>query len=273
MKIYVLIFILFFPMTSYSSEFEEAFDLSAKGFARQANRVVLFLESNSDFDTSQQKKEFDYISDSLSSMENEKKLNSIYWFVRGLNAKNIASFHHQLGNSNKAFSFIKDKNKYYAMAMDVDKKYEPHLSARAYAAMKPGLPDVLKQQAIKAELSLGGSGENESYYWYLHWSNVNELQKQGRINEAKDALVAMKKELSEDDKKNVFNQLVDKIDKQLKNENIKKDISSSKQESDHEVVTEEGETSSYYYYVIITLGIMLGLIVVAVMFELRRRKK
>lgn len=273
MKKYILIFTLLFPMISYSSEFEEAFDLSANDFTRQANRVVVFLESSTDLDVGLQKKDFDYISDSLLAMENEKRLNPVYWFVRGLNAKNLASFYHQLGNGNKTLSYIKEKNKFYEMAMDIDKKHEPHLSARAYAVMKPGLPDILKQQAIKAELSLGGSGEDESYYWYLHWSNVNELQKQGRIDEAKDALATMKKELSENDQKGVFNKLVNKIDQQLKTKNIKKDNASSKQVRDHKAFTEDGGKDDYYYYVIIILGIMLSLIIVAVIFELRRRKK
>lgn len=261
-------------MISYSSEFDETFDLSANGFARQANRVVSFLESSSDFDTSLQKKEFDYITDSLSEIENKQKFNPVYWFVRGLNAKNIASFYDQLNNNNKALSFIKDKNKYYAMAMDVDKKYEPHLSARAYAAMKAGLPGALKQQAIKAELSLGGSGENESYYWYLHWSNVNELQKLGRVDEAEAALADMKKELNENDQKDVFNQLVNKIAHELKNKNVKKDISSSKPTPVKKSLSEESQKDDYYYYyVAITIGLMLVLIVLGVMFELRRRKK
>lgn len=273
MKKYFLILVLFFPITSHSSEFEEAFDLSANGFTRQANRVVLFLDSSSDFDISQQKKDFAYISDSLLVMKNEKELNPVYWFVRGLHAKNLASFYHQLGSSKKSLSFIKEKNKYYAMAMDIDKQYEPHLSARAYAAMKPGLPDVLKQQAIKAELDLGGSGEDESYYWYLHWSNVNELQKQGRIAEAENALAAMKKELSESDQKRVFNKLISKVEYQLKSKKIKKVIEPPKSKRDHKAFTEDGEKSDYYYYVIIIFGIMLGLVVVAVIFELRRRKK
>lgn len=272
MKKYFLILILFFPITSFSSEFEEAFDLSANGFTRQANRVVSFLDSSSDFDTSQQKKDFAYISDSLLAMKNEKALNPVYWFVRGLHAKNLASFYQQLGNSNKALSFIKEKNKYYEMAMSIDKKYEPHLSARAYSAMKSGLSDVLKQQAIKAELDLGGSGENESYYWYLHWSNVNELQKQGRMDEAEDALAAMKKELSESDQKGVFNKLISKIEHQLESKKIKKEIESPKPTRDHKAFTEDGEKSDYYYYVIIILGIMFGLVIIAVIFELRRRK-
>lgn len=274
MKKYISIFILFFSSFSLASEFEEAFDMPAQGFSRQANRVVAYLDSSSDADMSQQDDEFDYISKSLLKIESSFNLNPGYWFVRGLHAKNLISFNLQKGDVGNISSLVKEKNKYYAVAMDLDKKYSPHLSANAYAAMKSGLPAVLKQQAIKAELALGGSGENESYYWYLHWSNVNELQKQGRMGDAEQALENMKKELKNSGQEHTFKTLVKKIGQQLKEKKQAMPAADTKLGSvrNHTSFTEEGVDEEYYRYVMIVLGIMLVLIVVAVMLEIKRRK-
>lgn len=274
MKKYILIFILLFTSTAIASEFEEAFDMSVQGFSRQADRVVAYLDSNVALDTSQQKREFDYISTSLTKMESEYKFNPAYWFVRGLNVKNLISFYLQLNEGKKTSALVKQRNKYYAKAMAVDKKYGPHLSARAYSAMKSALSSKLKQQAIEAELGLGGSGEYDSYYWYLHWSNVNELQKQGRLVAADKALATMKKELRESSQEENFTALVRKIEQQLKRKTVVSSRPNEKQSAvrSHSSFTEDGMDGEYYRYVIIILGLMLGLAIIAVVFELKRRK-
>ena len=275
MKKTILIFCLLFTTALSAAEFDEAFDMSAKGFSRQANRIVSYIKSSTSLDVSQQKNEFDFISDSLSKMESELKSNPVYWFVRGLHAKNLASFYQQSGATGQVDKMMKDKNKFYLLAMDKDKKYEPHLSARAYAEIKSALSGAAKQQAIEAELKLGGSGENESYYWYLHWSNVNELQKQGRLEEAEDALDKMKSELSAGDQQDTFNVLVNKIDNELKNMKRQKSSVHSKQTAakDSKPVVKDKAGNQGYPYFIMIAGIMLVIIIIVVMFELRRRKK
>ena len=275
MKKTILIFCLLFTTALSATEFDEAFDMSAKGFSRQANRVVSYIKSNTALDVSQQKNEFDFISDSLSGMESELKSNPVYWFVRGLHAKNLASFYQHSGAAGQVDKMMKDKNKFYLLAMDKDKKHEPHLSARAYAEMKSALSGTAKQQAIEAELKLGGSGENESYYWYLHWSNVNELQKQGRLEEAEVALNKMKNELGASDQQDVFKVLVNKIDAELKNKKIQKSSAPKKQTAvrDHKAFTEEEVEDNYYRYLLMIAGAMLVMIFIVVIVELRRRKK
>ncbi|MCK4711177.1 MAG: hypothetical protein KAU21_21380, partial [Gammaproteobacteria bacterium] len=210
-------------------------------------------------------------------------VNPVYWFVRGLHTRNMASFFQASGYDDKANSFLLEKNRHYQIAMKLDKNNEPHLSASAYAVMKSGLPESLKQQAIEAELNLGGSGESDTYYWYLHWSNVNELQKQGRFDEADVALQRMKNELAETGQKNTFDKLVKKIEKELK---IKKAISENKkivkksppkkaQQSarDHEAFTEEKVKEQYYRNLAVILIVMVVLAVIIFMFELKRRKR
>lgn len=266
-------FLLLFSLNSFASEFEEAFDMQAQGFSRQANRVVIYLNSNSALDEGLAKSEFNYISSSMNDLQEQLQLNAIYWFVRGLNAKNMASFYQRLGDDSRVVSLIQDKNKFYEKAINMDKDNEPHLTARAYASMKAGLPNDLKLQAIKAELKLGGSGENESYYWYLHWSNVNELKKLGHIDEAQQALADMKKELMESDQKQDFESLVIKIEKDLNKKEKPAANSKVDSEREHKAFTEEGVEDDYYRYLVIILGLMLILIVIAVVIEVKRRRK
>lgn len=265
---------LFVLNPTFASGFEEMFDSSANGFSRQASRVVGFMSSNSEFDVLQQKKEFDFISVSLIGIEEQFINNPVYWFVRGLHSKNMASYYQSTEKPALIKESLREKNKHYLMAMSLDKNHEPHLSASVYAEMKSGLPEKYKQEAIQAELGLGGSGESDSYYWYLHWSNVNELQKQGRLEEAGAALLKMKKELNESDQENVYKALYEKIKNELKPKELKsveKTIKSA--EPEHAAFTEETAGESYYRYLIIIASIMLGLIIVALVFELWRRKR
>lgn len=274
MKTYCLVLIMFFSTALSASEFNEAFDMSAKGFTRPANRIVSYLNNSVRLDLEQQKKEFKFISESLLKVENEFSQNPVYWFVRGLYARNLASFYQQQGDHSLVDKMIDEKDKFFLLAMSLDKKNEPHLSASAYAAMKTGLPAEFKQQAIAAELALGGSGESESYYWYLHWSNINELNKAGRLQEATVALDKMKQELSESDHKSDFDVLVKKIDDELKikkTEN-KKDRSEQKASRDHQAFTEENVGEAYYRYLAIIAAIMAVIIFIVVMVELKRRK-
>lgn len=266
-------FILLFSLNSFASEFEETFDMQAQGFSRQANRVVIYLNSNAALDEGLAKSEFNYISSSMNDLQEQLQLNAIYWFVRGLNAKNMASFYQRLGDESQVVSLIQDKNKFYEKAINVDKDNEPHLTARAYASMKAGLPNDLKQQAIKAELTLGGSGENESYYWYLHWSNVNELKKLGRFDEAQQALVSMKNELMKSDQNQDFESLVSKIEKDLNKKEKPAANSKVDSEREHKTFTEEGVEDDYYRYLVIILGLMMILIAIAVAIEVKRRRK
>jgi len=273
MKILLIMISCLLSFLVSASEFEEAFDMSANGFSREANRIVVFADSAPSRDVILQQNEFDFISKSLAAKEAIYTINPIYWFIRGLHAKNMASFYQQNNQPDKVVDKIKEKNKFYLKAMSVDKKHSPDLSARAYAAMKSGLPDDSKQQAIAAELGLGGSGESESYYWLLHWSNINELKKLGKLDEAKIALANMKKELAESEQKDTFKSLVDKIDEEIK---PKEKPAAEKKAADikePKAFTEESSGDEYYEYLKILFILMFVLLVVAGFIEYKRRHK
>jgi len=266
---------MLFAVAVQASGFNEAFDMSAKGFVRPANKVALYLNNNARLDDLQQKKEFEFISDALNNVETANAQNPVYWFVRGLHARNLASYYQGAGDASLVDGLITNKDTFYTRAMTLDKENAPHLSARAYAVMKSGLPAELKQQAIQAELALGGSGEDESYYWYLHWSNVNELQKAGRFEDADAALNKMKEELSASGHQADFDVLMKKIEGELKNKESenKKEHLLQNVEPDHQTFTEESMADVYYRYLAIILAMMAVIIIIAVLFELKRRKK
>ena len=279
MKKYLLIILLLFSGRILASEFDEAFDLSARGFEKQANKVTLYFNSAIELDLDYQQQELGLIASSMLAMEKEFEQSPVFWFVKGLHAKNMASHFKQRGNDAELSRWLDLKTKYYQRAMQLDKINQPHLSAASYAAMKPGLPPSLKQRAIEMELNLGGNGENDSYYWYLHWSNINELQKQKLFDQADAALQRMKQELEVSDQSDVFESMVKTIDTELREMKLS---STSKQKKpnkkalpavrDHQAFTEEQAEDKYYQYLTLVGLIMLVIIVLLLLFELKRRK-
>ena len=275
-KILPLLLVLF-AGNLQAAEFSEAYDISARGFEREADLIVAYYQSGSPLDLEQQSKNLEYISRLLSQLEAEYKNNPVFRFVQGLHARNVASLRQQQGKTGAADRQLKKKRDYYVQAMQLDKKQTPNLSAAVYATIKKGLLGVEKQQAIESELKLGGSGENDSYYWYLHWSNINELQKQGKIEEAKNALARMKEEIEKSGQQTeIYKQLAEKAHEDIeraidKLSETKKKIT-VKPERKHKAFTEEQVDDEYYGYLLIVGIIMLVLIIIVLVFELRRRK-
>lgn len=277
----IFILLLLTSCQANASEFYELFESGSGDYTRLANQVTKQFTEGDQRDVIVWQQQLEYISAGLNDIQSLHETDPVYWFVRGIHAHNMASFYHATQNISQSKYYVDERNNTYQKAMTLDKNHEPHLSAAMYATMKPGLPEALKQQAIESELNLGGSGENESYYWYLHWSNINSLQKQQRFDEADQALARMKKELAASGQRAaVFNQLAEKAEKELnqkKNQQPLQQPAISKNETapvrDHKAFTEEKVDDEYYQYLFIVGLIMLGLAVIALVFELNRRKK
>lgn len=274
MKKILFMFLCLNPGFLSASVFSEAFDMSAPEFSRQANRVAYFFKENVAFDNTQQEKELNYLTKSLLKNQDDQKNNPVYWFVRGMHARNLASYEQHQGNKVLAEENIASKNKYYKTAMELDKTYQPHLSAAAYAVMKPGLPDELKQYAIESELDLGGNGENDSYYWYLHWSNINALSQQKRFDEAESALDRMREELAAEGlDKSAYTSLLNKAEKEYKNykslDRVDKGLSNKKPvESDVSKFIAE-----YLYFIIWFLVVLIIIVIASVLFMYSKNRR
>lgn len=283
MKNYLLLMLLLLAKVANSAEFNQAFDLLPLGFERQANLVTQYHNTEVKLDLAYQKKELMFLTASLQEAEASYKNNPVFRFVQGMHAKNMASFEKKQGNVVAVEKWLMKKDEYYIQALELDKEHKPHLSASAYATMKKSLPEKYKQQAIESELKLGGNGENESYYWYLHWSNINELQKQGRIADAEKALQKMRSELAEQGlSADVYHQLVDKAEhdvverkNQMENTATAEKVKPQKikPERDHTAFTEENVEGQYYRYLIIIGATMLVLLIVVMLFEIKRRNR
>ncbi len=183
------------PLCSAETSFIEQFQTDPVINENLANRITRYYSEDISLPLEQQKTELFNIENQLDNVLNKYSQNATYWFIRGLQNRNIAAFYTESKNLQLAKTYIKSKDNAYKNALELSKKVKNSLSAAIYSTMKHGLPEDLKIEATKNEISQGGNGDNESYYWYLHWSNIDQLQKAGREDEAKTAYKKMQNEL------------------------------------------------------------------------------
>lgn len=164
-----------------------------------ANRVTAYYSEDISLSLAQQKNELLKLESTLGRLENTYSRQPVYWFIKGLNHRNMASYYFESKDVKLADSQIYKKDMAYRKAIELDKASSNPLSAAIYNSMKHGLPTELKIQATQKELSLGGNIENDSAYWYLHWSNIDQLKKAGRNSEAEQAYKNMQQEMKEDE--------------------------------------------------------------------------
>lgn len=163
-----------------------------------ANRITSYYSEDISLSMEQQKTELFELESKLEEINESHSKLAIYWFIKGLNHRNLASYYIESNKPKLADSHIYNKDLAYKQAIELDKSSSKGLSASIYSTMKHGLPQDLKIKAIQKELSLGGSGDNDSAYWYLHWSNIDQLKKAGREREAEQAYKNMQKEMQAD---------------------------------------------------------------------------
>jgi len=181
----------------------------------------------------------------------------------------VASYYIASKNPELSRSHIEHKDKAYKKALSLSKTKGKELSAAIYSTMKHGLPQKLKITATQNEISQGGNGDNDSYYWYLHWSNINQLQKAGRKKEAEDAYQTMQKELKDSGMDmSVYNSLTKQIETQTLQ---KKQAKPQKKPADHKKKEDKLDTK---YIIISSIAAFsaISLIIVTVI-ELRRKRK
>ncbi|MCW8910356.1 MAG: hypothetical protein OQK76_07010 [Gammaproteobacteria bacterium] len=260
-NIFILLLAFVSPVIA-DTGFEELFHLNADNASTTADRVTNFHADNINISIAEKITELNALSQNIDSFINASPDNAVLWFIKGLNYSNLAAIYNVQRDDQKVSLFINKKNTAYEKAMQLDQTANT-LTAAIYAVMKHGLPEALKITAIQKELSLGGNGENESYYWYLHWSNVSALQQAGRIDEAKQALENMKSEMLE---QGISNPDYDKLTQQVEQDinhppqtqTEKQDTATRKKESttnnrNHSVVALEDLTWLLIVVIIIAL--------------------
>ncbi|MFW2371851.1 MAG: hypothetical protein ACN4GM_01920 [Gammaproteobacteria bacterium] len=194
MKI-IIVLLLFMPCQILAQNaFEELFDVNPGNTKLLADQVTLYHAENIDSSFAEQNQQLNSISQQLDQLLQQQPKNPLLWFLQGLNYNNLASLYFNT-DILRSQQYTAKKLSAYEQAMKLDKTQQPHLSAAIYSTMKHALPMDKKITAIQKELSLGGNGENESYYWYLHWSNIHSLTQAGRLDEAQQATQKMQREL------------------------------------------------------------------------------
>jgi len=278
----LFVFLFSISLCNASSSFIEQFQVDSVIDKKLANRITQYNTEDIKLSLPNQKFELLKIDKQLNKL-NTHKDKAIYWFIKGLHYKNLADFYMQNNNPSLAYENIKNKNLAYKKAIELDQSNK-QLSAAIFSTMKLGLPEDLKIQATKNELALGGNGDSDSYYWYLHWSNIDQLQNAGRQDEAKAAYKTMQRELKNSGMDmSVYSSLTKKIETQTLNinssQNNKKPSPAKKEKTTQKPNAEPKEKNSPKKYdtkfiIIFSIAVFSIIsLITAVVYEVKRKRK
>ena len=271
------------PICSASIQFVDQFEIDPLINTELANRITEYHSENISLPSEQQKTELLKLENKLENLSLSYSNKSVFWFIRGLHFKNMASYYFDQKKDKLVKDYIDKKNIAYQKSIALSSTANNQLSAAIFSTMKTGLSEDLKIQATKKEIALGGNGDNDSYYWYLHWSNIDQLEKAGRKDEAKTAYKQMQKELKNSGMDmSVYSSLTKKIETEtLKQSNMKtkqKNKSPKKIKPDQEKEPEPKKYNKEKYdtkvIVISSIAAFSALSLIGVIiYELRRKHK
>ena len=219
LRIIVSITALTMSLCSGAASFDDYFQIKSEIDKTISDRVTHYYSEDVQLSTAQQKLELLKLESQLSSIESKHTEQAIYWFIRGLNDRNLAAHYTHTNEQKTAKKYIENKNNAYKKALSLAKINPQKLSAAMYSTMKHGLPDDLKIEATQFELAQGGNIDNESAYWYLHWSNIDQLKNAGRHEEADKAFEDMQKAMQE---KNVDMSVYTDLNRQVERQTLKR---------------------------------------------------
>ena len=219
LRIIVLIIAFTVSLSSSAASFDDYFQSKPEINNTIADRVTHYYSEDVKLPIGQQQIELKKLEAQLSALESNHTNQAIYWFIRGLNDRNLAAHYNHTNETETAKKYIANKNNAYKKALNITKNNHQKLSAAIYSTMKHGLPEDLKIEATQFELAQGGNIENESAYWYLHWSNIDQLKKAGRHEEADKAFEDMQQAMQE---KNVDMSVYADLSKQVEKQTLKR---------------------------------------------------
>lgn len=178
-----------------------------------ANRITEYYSEDINLPLKEQRSELLELDSQLDNLISRHENIAIFWFIKGLHHKNMASYYTDEKNSSLTNSHLSLNIDAFKKSIQLAQLPNNQLSASIFSTMKHSLPQDLKIEATKNEIALGGNGDNDSYYWYLHWSNIDQLEKAGRKEEAKQAYQKMQRELKNSDAdQSIYQPLTKKIE-------------------------------------------------------------
>jgi len=216
-KLRIIVFITAFAtsLCSSAASFGDYFQSKPEIDSTIADRVTHYYSEDVQLSISQQQLELLKLESQLRSIESTHTEQAIYWFIRGLNDRNLAAHYTHTNEQKTAKKHIENKNNAYKKALNLARNNPQKLNAAMYSTMKHGLPEDLKIEATQFELAQGGNIDNDSAYWYLHWSNIDQLKKAGRHEEADKAFESMQKAMQENNADmSVYAELNRQVEKQ-----------------------------------------------------------
>lgn len=271
--------ILFFSISlSYASpSFIDQFHVKPIINKKLADRITQYNTENIKLSLTKQKSELLKINNQLSKLDNHSD-KAIYWFIRGLHYKNIAAFYMESNEISLAHDNIKNKDSAYKKAIALNQEKQ-QLSAAIFSTMKLDLPEDLKILATENEIALGGNGNSDSYYWYLHWSNIDQLQNAGRQDEAKAAYKKMQQELKNSGMDmSVYGSLTKKIETQTLNINnskslVKKEQTTSKPKTEPKEKTKPKKYDTKFIIISSIAVFSIISLIAVIIYEMKRKRK
>ena len=271
-KLRIILYITIFTYSGLcfaASGFDDYFQIKPEIDNSIADRVTHYYSEEIQLSTTQQQIELLKLESQLMVIEADYTERAVYWFIRGLNDRNLAAYYTLINKQESASKYIENKNSAYKNALQLAKNNPQILSAAIYSTMKHGLPQDLKIEATQFELAQGGNIDSESAYWYLHWSNIDQLKKAGRHEAADKAFENMQKEMKEN---NVDMSIYTDLNRQVEKQTLKtienKAISSAKKEK-----TQENELTSKDFVMPSLLIIALLSLALVIFYEFFIKRK
>ncbi len=266
--------------TQSFADFEEYFDYEGLSKPLLADEVTQQFLSESSGSINKHVALLEGYMEQLETQYPATSKEPVHWFIKGLNYHNLidtlnANNGIVSGSAIKKVAHYRLKREQsYSKALSLDNPDNPALSAIIYSTMKHSLNEAQRIQALKMELSLGGSVDNESSYWFSHWNIISSLKDAGRIDEAEEALQNMKNELANSGMENSqFNQIVKKASEGLKSKPVKSKVASTTPNLKKSTVgTLEAVFGAHWLLITINLVLIITLVAGLTIKKARRKK-
>lgn len=284
----ITIWFIFFTSQSYAVEsFQFHFEYPTSHIPRHADSITKYYTENPTISSKKRINIFKQFNEEISLDIKSQPGSAVLWFIKGLNFKNrlIALEEQKILGAKNIEPIIQQTKDFitqsFIEAINLDSKNKKTtLSAKIYGTMKHNLIGEERIKALQKEVFWGGSGDNETIYWFNHWDVIGSLQDEGRFEEAEEALYNMKKELASSGlEDSEFNQIYNQAKSNLAKDHVlseKKEQQASKQsqpqnkkKNDPSIFENLSEKLENYWFMIVLNTIVFISLIVAFM----RREK
>lgn len=123
-----------------------------------ANRITEYYSEDIDLPLKSQRIELLELDSKLDNLISRHENIAVFWFIKGLHHKNMASYYTDEKNTPLTNSQISLNNDAFKKSIQLAQLPNNQLSASIFSTMKHSLPQDLKIEATKNEIALGEIG-------------------------------------------------------------------------------------------------------------------